>query len=377
MTTSSRPLLTASEFRKLALSVVGLPYVLGAEVKWPKRPTKLDCSELVEWLFDANGTPIGDLAAWQYDKTVKATGDPRVGDLVFLRNNPARANGIGHVAVITGKLSNGDYEIVEARGRAAGTVRTTLSYWKRRRYYTGIRRFPGFALTSAVANTDRVFRFYLGNMASSAFGHKPSDKTDTRGKYLRRKEVSASIMALQETPEVSRDAIRDALGGADRYITWPVGMVGTIWSKSKWDYTAYKLVSFGNNIHGAVRVTFRDPGNGQLLDVINVHNRSKDSIGGTAANVREVKEKYLRSVRQLVQKGRYTILAGDMSMNDHEHILGDLGLTCITETQPTYNGGPVDAIYTNLPVRKLTRLKGPFMDHWGFLAQLTLPKKSS
>lgn len=146
--------MTAAQFAARADAMVGLPYILGAEwapsIVAPKRPKALDCSELVEGLYREAGCPIGDLAAAQYDKTVPATGSPRIGDLVFLRNNPARWNRIGHVAVITAKLSNGDYRIVEARGRAAGTVRTTLSYWKTRKYYTGLRRFPGFALAGQV-----------------------------------------------------------------------------------------------------------------------------------------------------------------------------------------------------------------------------------
>lgn len=138
---------TASEFRSNALSLVGLPYILGAEATYPNRPTALDCSELIEWLFAGNGTPIGDLAASQYDKTVAVgAGRERVGDMVFLKNNTARWNGIGHVAVLTAKLTDGDWEIVEARGRAYGVVKTTLSYWKTRTYYTGVRRFPSFAL---------------------------------------------------------------------------------------------------------------------------------------------------------------------------------------------------------------------------------------
>lgn len=138
---------TAKEFRADAISQIGKPYILGAEASATNNnPKAFDCSELVEWLFNRNGTPIGDLAASQYDKTVKATGDPRVGDLVFLKNNSARWNGIGHVAVVTGKLSNGDWEIVEARGRNYGVVKTTLSYWKTRQYYTGLRRFPAFKL---------------------------------------------------------------------------------------------------------------------------------------------------------------------------------------------------------------------------------------
>lgn len=142
---------TSAQFRSRALAMVGLPYVLGAEwpasIVAPARPRALDCSELVEGLYRENSTPIGDLAAAQYDKTVPvARGSERVGDLVFLRNNPARWNGIGHVAVITAKLSTGDHEIVEARGRAAGTVRTTLSYWRTRAYFAGVRRYPNFKL---------------------------------------------------------------------------------------------------------------------------------------------------------------------------------------------------------------------------------------
>lgn len=146
------PNLTAAQFRARAISLVGLPYVLGAE--WspscvlPCLPAALDCSELVEGLYRENGTPIGDLAAAQYDKTAPVTGQPQVGDLVFLRNNSLRWNGIGHVAVITAHLSTGDWEIIEARGRTAGVVRTTLSYWETRTGYTGVRRYPGFALAA-------------------------------------------------------------------------------------------------------------------------------------------------------------------------------------------------------------------------------------
>lgn len=138
---------TATQFRATALSLVGLPYILGAEATWPTKPKALDCSELVEWLFAGNTTPIGDLAASQWDKciTVKP-GTERVGDLVALANNPARWNRIGHIAVLTARLANGDWEIVEARGRAYGVVRTTLSYWRTRGAYAGVRRYPRFAL---------------------------------------------------------------------------------------------------------------------------------------------------------------------------------------------------------------------------------------
>lgn len=139
--------LTPSGFASLADAQVGKAYVLGAEVAaTTANPTKFDCSELVQWLYSRSGNEITDLAAAQYNATKKVTGSPQAGDLVFLRNNPARANGIGHVAILTQKLSSGDWRIIEARGHAYGVVRTTLSYWKQRSYYAGLRRSSNFVL---------------------------------------------------------------------------------------------------------------------------------------------------------------------------------------------------------------------------------------
>lgn len=139
--------MTAAQFAKLAEQQVGKRYVLGAvALSSNPNPSRYDCSELVKWLFARSGNAITDLAAAQYDVTRKVTGSPRIGDLVFLRNNPARKNGIGHVAVLTKKQSNGDWEIIEARGHAAGVVKTTLSYWKHRSYYAGLRRYAKFDL---------------------------------------------------------------------------------------------------------------------------------------------------------------------------------------------------------------------------------------
>lgn len=145
--------MTKAQFAALANDQVGKPYVLGAETSISDpNPPKFDCSELVQWLFGRSGNPITDLAAAQYNVTKKVTGSPKVGDLVFLRNNPARSNGIGHVAVLTKQLKSGEWRIIEARGHAYGVVRTTLTYWKHRSYYAGLRRYPSFAL----ANGDSV-----------------------------------------------------------------------------------------------------------------------------------------------------------------------------------------------------------------------------
>ncbi len=179
--------MTASQFAKLAEAQVGKPYVLGAEAAITTAdPAKFDCSELVQWLFGRSGNPITDLAAAQYDATKKVGSgtSPRAGDLVFLRNNPARANGIGHVAVLTKKLSSGDWEIIEARGRAYGVVKTTLSYWKKRSYYAGLRRYSKLVF----ANSDGV-------KASAAAVYQSGCVTISSVRYSKFGSVTTSFAA--------------------------------------------------------------------------------------------------------------------------------------------------------------------------------------
>lgn len=265
-----------STFRREALAQVGKPYILGAEAALTNDdPRAFDCSELVEWLFGRNGTPIGDLAAWQYNKTQPVAGSPRVGDLVFLRNNPARANGIGHVAVITAPLANGDWEIVEARGRAAGVVKTTLSYWRTRRYYAGIRRHAAFSLAAdtlavSVPSSAVAFRLGVANLA----GYGRTLDGPALGAALKAR-LRCSVLVLTETTEVARYAIRDALGGRDRWKVEvaPGGTCCVMWDSAKWVYGPVRTADFGDRWHGAVAVPLTSRVNGRGLDVIGTHTR--------------------------------------------------------------------------------------------------------
>lgn len=179
--------MTATQFARVADAQVNKPYVLGAEVAISNpNPAKFDCSELVEWLYGRAGTRITDLAAAQYNATTavpKGT-SPKVGDLVFLRNNPARANGIGHVAVLTQKMANGDWRIIEARGRAYGVVRSTLSYWKTRSYYAGLRRYVKLVL----AGSDGV-------TASAAISYQSGCVTLSSTRYSKFASITDSFAA--------------------------------------------------------------------------------------------------------------------------------------------------------------------------------------
>jgi len=207
--------LTPTQFAALADAQVGKAYVLGAEVKSSNpNPTKFDCSELVEWLYSRSGNKITDLAAAQYNATKAVSGSPRVGDLVFLRNNPARSNGIGHVAILTEKLSNGDWRIIEARGRAYGVVRSTLSYWKTRKYYAGLRRQSSFIL----AGTEGVA------LAANTFSQQSSCiSITTNGSSVRYSKYSSPSYSFAEHADQvanSRDyaAARAVMSDKNAYI---------------------------------------------------------------------------------------------------------------------------------------------------------------
>lgn len=204
--------MTAGQFGTLARAQVGKPYVLGAEaaISDPD-PPKFDCSELVEWLYGRSGNRITDLAAAQYNvtKAVPKGSSPKVGDLVFLRNNPARSNGIGHVAVLTAKKSNGDWEVVEARGRAYGVVKTTYSYWKQRKYYAGLRRYAKLSF----AGSDGV-------VVSAAARYQSGCVTISSVKYSKYASITDSFKARAEA--IAEDSVyakaRGAMGNASAFI---------------------------------------------------------------------------------------------------------------------------------------------------------------
>ncbi|MEZ5089276.1 MAG: peptidoglycan-binding protein [Micropruina sp.] len=212
--------MTSGQFANLARAQVGKPYVLGAEASVSNpNPPKFDCSELVEWLYGRSGNRITDLAASQYNvtKAVAKGASPRVGDLVFLRNNPARSNGIGHVAVLTAKLANGDWEVVEAKGRAYGVVKTTYSYWKTRKYYAGLRRYAKLkfvgtdGVRASAAATYQAGCVTISKVSYSKY-NSMADSFKARAAALLGDSAYAKARAVMG----QRSALVDAIAKADR-----------------------------------------------------------------------------------------------------------------------------------------------------------------
>ena len=264
-------LFTAAQYAALAGQQVGKPYVLGAN-----GPERFDCSGLVIWLNNQSGAfPMGDdTAAGLFNRTKAVTGSPAVGDLVFLANNPARSNRIGHVAVLTRKLSNGDWEIIEARGRAYGVVRTTLSYWKTRRYFTGVRRLPQFRLATAPAPvpTAKATGFWATtyNCLDPRFGGKGNDDAATLRK------AAASVYLLTEAPALVRTNARKGLpGGLARWLVWTRTDTlpqAILFDRTKWQHSDATRITFGpTSYHGAVIAVLTRKDTGRRVQFAALH----------------------------------------------------------------------------------------------------------
>ena len=118
-------------------SAVGKPYILGRN-----GPQAFDCSGLYYWFLKQCKFPTIDRTAASFFNVTYAVKTPQFGDTVYLRGSY-----VYHMAVIGERLDNGDYAVYEAKGRRYGVVKTTLSYWRKRPGFAGIRRMKGIEYT--------------------------------------------------------------------------------------------------------------------------------------------------------------------------------------------------------------------------------------
>lgn len=349
----SSTLFTAAQYAALADKQVGKPYVLGAN-----GPNSFDCSGLVIWLNNQSGAFLmgDDTAAGIYNRTVKVTGEPKVGDLVFLRNNPARSNGIGHIAVLTAKLSNGDWRIVEARGRAYGVVRTTLSYWKTRRYYTGVRRLPAFRLATASTppppTTSKILALRVAtfNCQDAKLTGSPR-LSDARLSALVRSVVAAKadVYLINECPSSVRYAMRDGLpGGRGCWKVWERGSQAIIFDSVRLSYTTSYKVNFPHvSYQGAVVAPLTDRATGCSLVFGSYHllPNSKSSDATQKAEIRQV-------AAEMRRHSGVRILGGD-GVNDNAWLPGwddarEKAANSSTRDAKTYQGKAItDRIHSD------------------------------
>lgn len=210
---------TKAEFRKRLVAQVGKKYVLGQPIPHNTPLSKMkaaDCSGLIVAGMNDMGIVYGDRTAAGLWNTSKAVSSPAVGDLVFLANHSGRkpppgfSRGIGHVAWITSKLSNGDWEIVEAKGSKYGIIRTTLSAWKKRAYYAGIRRMPELKFTTEPPKpettpviTEAMLKSALASVGSSTTRSKVVTRIDGTTK-------TSTPTSLKELAALATEALKRA-----------------------------------------------------------------------------------------------------------------------------------------------------------------------
>ncbi len=150
-----------SEALSILRSCVGKPYILGRN-----GPQAFDCSGLYYyWLRKIGFKTIDRTAASFYTVTDPVKGSPRFGDTVYLKSSY-----VYHMAVIGERMSNGDYAVYEAKGKRYGVVKTTLSFWRKRGDFAGVRRMKGITVT-------------MPNYPSKYTGKKTDRKNLSVGKF--------------------------------------------------------------------------------------------------------------------------------------------------------------------------------------------------
>ena len=370
---------TAAQYAALAAQQVGKRYILGQPVPHKGgNPKAFDCSGIVIWLNNETGAlPMGDdTAAGLYNRSKAVTGTPTVGDMVFLRNNPARSNGIGHMAVITAKLSNGDWRIVEARGRAAGVVNTTLSYWKTRKYYTGIRRLPGFKLTGTApkptpppAGKDTKLWATTYNALDPRFGGKTSDDAKVIN------AAAASVYLLTEAPEKVRTAIRKSkIGGLSRWLVWERVSQAIMWDKTKYSHTvSTKVVTGPTSYHGAVIAILTHRATGRPIQFVALHLAPK-----SVASEAKRKADFDRIMGKL-DPSLPTIIGGDFNSESAPTWAKPYGFTAAKTGATTDHGKRYDWLLIKSGQWTKTELYNPgtASDHLAIRAHAVIPAIST
>lgn len=116
---------TKSRTLQWALGKIGRPYVWGAT----GQNDSYDCSGLIYAAYKSNGVnvPRTTLSWLNSGKQTVGSTEGQPGD-VIITGRPE--NNKGHARLITKNLGNGQYEVVEAKGRKYGVVTSTYTVGK-------------------------------------------------------------------------------------------------------------------------------------------------------------------------------------------------------------------------------------------------------
>lgn len=126
-------------------------------------------------------------------------------------------------------------------------------------------------------------------------------------------QLDCSVYALTGVSESARNAIRDALGGQDRWKVYPIGTTTVLWNADKWLHSGRADVTFAHaEPAGAVRAQLTSRSNGRSLDVIAVQARAADGFA-TPGHAAAGQQGDLTMALDMLRRAKVpTILAGDV-----------------------------------------------------------------
>lgn len=227
---------------------------------------------------------------------------------------------------------------------------------------------------------DVQFRFGTANLQAQRFGGI-SDTSTARGKFLESK-MKCSVYALQEVTETARNAIRKELtGGAKRWLVQEINYVCLLWDSNTYTHTTTDRVSFGTDIHGAVRQCLQHKSNGQKIDFISIHVRPSNQFTGTDDEVIKKKLADVQKGLDLRRPGIYTVIAGDFNTSHARKYIEARGFKFANDsvdTVDTVGDQKLDHIAVSIdppvPVRHWSVVDpGSASDHKTLVSGLTFP----
>ena len=223
------------------------------------------------------------------------------------------------------------------------------------------------AAATPVPSAAVAFRLGVANLA----GYGRTLDGPALGEALRAR-LRCSVLILTETTKTARYAIRDALGGRDRWKVEvaPGGTCCVMADTAKWDYLPARTpdpADFGDDFHGAVAWPLRSKVNGRGLDVIGTHTRP-----GSVATDAE-KDADIRAAFGLA--GTWpVVVGGDFARNAPSRPSLFVRATDALDTMDKAGVQSVDDAYVRgLQVRGSSVVDpGALSDHLWRVAQLTL-----
>lgn len=219
-----------------------------------------------------------------------------------------------------------------------------------------------------IPQTEAKFKFGQVSGQLARFGGLQDD-SPRRGEFLRNR-MDCSLYSLTEVNEENRKAIIKELPG---YKTYPVKCVAVMWDSRVWAYTMRAdadSITFGTEIHGAIRVEVIHMATGLKMDVIAIH-----VLPSVVADLEEKQACIRKALSKLYRKGAPTIFAGDFNTGTVDSILkpaGFLRATPKVDTMDISGEQKMDAVFMTPEIEQRGFYlinPGPITDHMNWIVK--------